>query len=237
MTRTSPTTLAVAADYADAMLVARRWKNILFLALFVVIVAQLAMFFSARFVPSIHIRPGESSATVQLQQTVRIFEFATDLTVYLGVLLPIVLAMVLLLIVIIMLVGRLVGVSHVTGAFCMSILLVCLMFPWQSLLNSRAVQAAGEIRAGVPLTTQPTDIQPMPDVRLPGALYTWPELVRNYDFSTTSYGVAILGWARFAVFPVVMLIILLMVHARSSRGLRFALGEAEVHVEVTPTTT
>jgi hypothetical protein len=32
-----------------------------------------------------------------------------------------------------------------------------------------------------------------------------------------------------------MLVILFMVQARSSRGLRFALGEAEVHVEVTTT--
>jgi hypothetical protein len=42
-----------------------------------------------------------------------------------------------------------------------------------------------------------------------------------------------LKWARFAGFPLLALLLLLMVQAKSSRGLKFALGESEVQVEVT----
>src|SRR5205823_5468557 len=45
MTRTA---LAIAADYADAMMVARRAKNWLFLVLLLVLLIQLALFFVAR---------------------------------------------------------------------------------------------------------------------------------------------------------------------------------------------
>ena len=41
----SRSNLAVAADYADAMLVARFWKNLLFLALFLLLLIQIAVFF------------------------------------------------------------------------------------------------------------------------------------------------------------------------------------------------
>ena len=46
MTRSN---LAVAADYADAMLVARFWKNLLFLLLFLLLLIQVAVFFVVRF--------------------------------------------------------------------------------------------------------------------------------------------------------------------------------------------
>ena len=46
MTRT---TLAVAADYADALLVARRSKNVLFLMLLLVLLLQVAVFLMYRF--------------------------------------------------------------------------------------------------------------------------------------------------------------------------------------------
>ena len=36
---------------------------------------------------------------------------------------------------------------------------------------------------------------------------------------------------RFVGWPVIAILILLSIQARSSRGLRFALGESEMHVE------
>src|SRR5436190_24200744 len=48
MTRTSTATLAVAADYADAMMTARRAKNWLFILVLLVLLSQLAVFFLAR---------------------------------------------------------------------------------------------------------------------------------------------------------------------------------------------
>jgi len=228
MTRSSPTTLAVAADYADAMLVARRAKNVLFLLLSFILLAQMGIFFAARYAHNLPFRPeGEPTATSTALRSVLFFEWFTDVANFAGVVLPIVLAVVLVLIVTIMLVGRLVGVSHVTSAFCWSIVLALLLFPWQSLLNSRVLQAAGEVYSGKAPTTHPTEAAPPPDIRPPGALYTWPELIRDYDFPDKAY----LKWVRFAGYPFVMLVILFMVQARSSRGLRYALGEAELHVD------
>src|SRR4051812_20407491 len=43
-----PSNLATAADYADAMMIARRAKNWLFLLLMLMVLAQIAIFFVAR---------------------------------------------------------------------------------------------------------------------------------------------------------------------------------------------
>lgn len=228
MTRSSPTTLAVAADYADAMLVARRWKDVLFFLLFIILVAQLAAFFVARYLHWLPIRAGDAPASDAALRVAVFLQYLTDVEVFLGILLPIVLAIVLLLIVTIMLVGRLVGVSHVTRAFCRAVILICLMIPWQALLNTRAIKAGGEVDAGVAVTTQPSDTSAIPDVRIPGALYTWPELVRDFDFPGSEWRTAWLHWARFVLYPVVMLILVMSIQIRGTRGLRLALGEAEV---------
>ena len=65
MTRTPPTTLAVAADYADAMLVARRAKNLLFLLIFFSLLAQISIFFLARYASVVQIRPADVATTGQ----------------------------------------------------------------------------------------------------------------------------------------------------------------------------
>ena len=52
MTRTTTTTtatLAVAADYADALMTARRAKNWLFLLLALILIIQIAVFFCVKF--------------------------------------------------------------------------------------------------------------------------------------------------------------------------------------------
>jgi hypothetical protein len=99
-----------------------------------------------------------------------------------------------------------------------------LLFPWQSLWN---YPGAGTLQS------QPTAMEDTligPRFGLPGVLYTWPELQHHAHFLTNPPTAAILGWGRFVGWPVVAIIILLMVQARSSRGLKFALGEAEINV-------
>jgi len=138
---------------------------------------------------------------------------------------------VLLLIVMIMLVGRLIGVSHVTSAFIWCVLLAVMIFPWQAFLlgTYRTARPPADASPGLADAYRHAD----PAFKIPGALYTWEELRRDYSFDNLSAAQSVLKWARFAGFPLLALLLLLMVQAKSSRGLKFALGESEVQVEVT----
>lgn len=254
MTRV-PMTQAVSADYADAMLVARRAKNQAFLLLLLTLLIQMGIFLTVKYVPSVKVKaevasplatatttaPATTTASVTILEhrdaavagsrlASPTVEWIIGGTVFLGIVLAVVLPVLLLLIIAIMLVGRLVGVAHVTSAFCLSLVFFALLFPWQTLLNTQAstfpIAQAGTMTSG----------DDVPRVRFPGALYTFSELQRDYDFHNDPvFPVAILGWGRFILLPLVTLILLLIVNGRSSRGLRFALGETEVPVEVVAT--
>lgn len=227
MTRT---TLAVAADYADAMLVARRWKNILFLLLLLFLLIQIGVFLGVRFYGSgsVTVTAGATDATQPAVHATRDLTpgavWLTNFIDFLAMVCVTVLAVVLLLVVMIMLVGRLIGVAHVTASFILCVILATLLFPWQSLWN---YPVAGTTQA----TPEPAEqIEVGPHFGLPGVLYTWPELRHRAHFENNN----ILGWARFVGWPVVAIILLFSVQARSSRGLKFALGESEVQVQTTP---
>ena len=271
MTRTNPTTatIAVAADYADAMMTARRAKNWLFILLLLVLLTQLTIFFLLRFkvirlgdqgtvpVPTAVDVNTQPESTTQLESTTQpgdadtqpavaanvettsksflvddVLRYVIPVTDFLGVTLAVVLGIVLLLIVTIMLVGRLIGVSHVTSAFVWCVLLTAMMFPWQAFLlgTYRPARSAGEVSPG---QYDARRFESDPPFKIPGALYTWEVLRRDYDFDHDSVAQDVLKWARFAGFPVLALLLLLMVQAKSSRGLKYALGESEVQVEVT----
>ena len=207
----SDPSLATSADYADALIIARRAKSWLFLILLLVLLLQLAFFFIARFtqvvVPD---APIVTTTMPTTRPTGQLFlSYITAATTFFGTILPMLLALVLLLIVNVMLVGRLVGLSRVTSAFVWCLLLMLLLFPWQVFFGG---------------TTDPLDF------RLPGLLYTWDELVRFAKFPTTDPMLALLKWARFVVFPLLALILLMMVQAKSNRGLRQAQGEARPDV-------
>ena len=257
MTRTSTANLAVAADYADAMMTARRAKNWLFIIVLLVLLSQIAVFFLARLhilslgdrltLPTIVSTTAPTTAAVEGSATTApsasasiaeqpksypvatILRYVIPVETFLGVTLAIVFSIVLLLITLIMLVGRLIGVSHVTSAFIWSVLLLVLLFPWQSFLLTGPRDAS----PGAAIVNDD------PAFKIPGTLYTWPELARDYDFKTTDPGGTpgfILKWARFAGMPIVALLILLTVQAKSSRGLKYALGESDVQIEVTTPT-
>jgi hypothetical protein len=139
-----------------------------------------------------------------------VLRYLTAIIDFLGIVLILVLAVVLMLIVKIMLVGRLIGVARVTSAFVWCVFLALLLFPWQAFLQN-------------------TDFSG--DFKLPGVLYTWSELIHptaGAKFSSSDFNQSILRWACFVGWPVIALILLLVVQAKSSRGLRAALGESEL---------
>jgi hypothetical protein len=226
MTRT---TMAVAADYADAMLIARRWKNILFLLLLLFLLVQIGVFLAVRLSGSPAASASTQPAIVPMRDMPGAMSWLINFTGFLSMIVVVVLAVVLLLIVGIMLIGRLIGVSQLTAAFVLCVVLAAILFPWQALWN---YPVAGTLQ-GSPAPVENLEVGPR--FGLPGALYTWPELQHRAYFSNSPLSAGIIGWARFVGWPVVAIILLFSVQVRSSRGLKFALGETEVHV-TQPTT-
>ena len=95
--------IETAADYADAMMTARSAKNVLVLALLLMLLAQLAIFFIARYKPSwiestISISTTTSSRTLTRRRakTRLALEYATAAIDFLGIAFSIVLSLVLL---------------------------------------------------------------------------------------------------------------------------------------------
>jgi hypothetical protein len=233
--------VATAADYADAMMIARRAKNWLVLLLLLMLLFQMGIFFATRY--TTYILPAQdapiaaadtaakpttapaattqtsvsasatSSGTVdRLRDKVpSLVRYLTAGINFLGIVFILLLAVVLSLIMKIMLVGRLIGVAQVTSAFIWCALLALLLFPWQSFLQN--TDFAG-------------------DFKVPGVLYTWSEYANPWSgarFTSTGFDApTVLHWARFVGWPALALIILLAVQAKSSRGLRAALGETEL---------
>ena len=69
MTRITTTPLAVSADYRDALVVARRAKNWLFLLLLLFLLTQITLFFLAKYTDVVRIGPG-GTATVKTPTSV-----------------------------------------------------------------------------------------------------------------------------------------------------------------------
>jgi len=188
-------TIATAADYADAMLTARKAKNVLTGIIAALILAQLAVFFLLRykFDPEAHRR-----AVDYLQYLLGGIDF-------LGLIAPLVLGVVLLLIVAIMLVGRLIGVSRLVSAFLWCVVLGALLFPWQALLINQSFTST--------------------EFKIPGVLYTWAELLARVRAHPEGIRQMLLFWSRFVGWPVLALLVLVTIQVSSRRGLRQALGE------------
>ncbi len=206
--------LATAADYSEAMGVARRAKSIIALILLLTLVIQLALFFLIRY-DVIPIAEASGATTQPTESTIKLGEimhYVTGVTLLGGIGLGIVLALVLVLITHIMLVGRLIGVGKVTGSLIWCFILVVFLFPWQTFMNN------------VNLTNG--------DFRIPGVLWTWGELLSRVhfpdDFSGEGWAKTILAWFRFVGAPVVAIVITLLIQLKSNRGIKMAMGEDEV---------
>jgi hypothetical protein len=237
--------IAVAADFAEAMLTARRAKNWLVAMILVMILLQITLFFLVRFeAVNINPQPASTSATPIVITTPpatqpdgdvsaigdpavraasdtrstttrqKMLQYVVGLTTFLGIVLILVLDIVLLLIINIMLLGRLIGISRVMSAFIWAVLLTALLFPWQAFLNHQ-----GLTEADAPF-------------KVPGVLYTWDELkIAREQFASPDNNLLLLKWSRFAAFPIVAIVLLLMVHSKSKRGLKLALGESDLPKE------
>jgi len=243
--------IATAADYADAMMAARRARNWIVLLLLLMLLGQLAIFLSLRHWPDLASAARNPDAHANPLNTVLLvmgLQYLVAGIDFLGIALTLVLAMVLLLIVGIMLVGRLIGVARVTSAYIWCLVLGVLLFPWQSFLSNPMTHPPALTLASAPAvaadaytgytTTQPISsilLPPDRDFKIPGVLYTWGEVTHptlGANFQATDWHTAWLHWARYVVFPVIAIIILMMIQVRSSRGLRMALGEVEVEPEI-----
>lgn len=201
----SVTGLATAADYSEAMGVARRAKSLLALLLLLMLLAQVTLFFLIRFdVIPLH---RLTSATQPTDQKLHdLLEYATAVVVLGGIALGIVLTGVLCLIAHIMLVGRLIGVGKVTSSLVWSFILVVFLFPWQYFMT--------------------------PNAHISGVLWTWGELLDkcnfNGAFTSANWANSIIGYFRFAGAPLVAVIITLLIQLKSNRGIRMAMGEDDV---------
>src|SRR4051794_3882050 len=174
-------TIATAADYADALITARRAKQWLFLLLLLMLLIQIGVFLAARYtnvvLPNdVAVSASTSPTTLPTNRSVGVpregLRYLPGISDFAGIALFVLLSMVLLLIVKIMLVGRTLGVARTTSAYIWSLLLVVLLFPWQAFLDPYVF-------------------------KIPGVLYTWDELLAGARFTSASLPENILKWARF----------------------------------------
>ncbi|MGA2500787.1 MAG: hypothetical protein ABSH20_23870 [Tepidisphaeraceae bacterium] len=121
--------IATAADYADALLVARTARNWVFTLLLVMLLAQMGLFFAYRYW---HALPADAPS---------VLHYALGGCGFLAMVLIVLLSLDMLLILHVMLVGRLIGVSHVTRAWLATVVLALLLFPWQAFLNNADLTA------------------------------------------------------------------------------------------------
>jgi hypothetical protein len=248
------TNLAASADYADALLTARRAKTVITVLLLLVLISELALFFVLRYFKPL---PTGITITKPEQLTRDISQYGVGLLDIAGLILPALLAGVIYLILKVQLVARLIGVGRITAALVWAILLMLLLFPWQAVLNNPAISYNESANAI--------------GMKLPGVIYTWAEVsdpwlgarfgmdenepgathlsqpasetLAKSDMQMRSeragdnppkFAELILHWARYVAFPVLSILILTIIHFKTQRALRQSLGEDVVVAETTP---
>jgi len=218
--------IATAADYADALLTARRAKNLLVLVVLLMLLIQLAVFFVVKYTGLVYpmtstaapaTSPSMESNTQQFWHSVA--QYGIGASEFVGVAGTILVALVLYLITQIMVVGRLIGVSRVISALVWTFVVLLLIFPWQAFLRDQTLHSREWI--------------------FPGVLYSWEELLSRVTMGTRGDDAPIsklvLHWARFVAWPLLAIIMLLSIQVKSNRGLRQALGEEVIDTrDVTP---
>lgn len=201
--------MLAAADHHDAVVVTRKAKSVVALLLLLMLLGQLALFFTARYTGLLVSDP--ATAATQPVEPTRLFNllhYALGLSVFVGMATSLLLSLLLLVLTLVMLSGRLVGVGQAASALVSSLVLLVLLFPWQAFLGGELLQR---------------------DFVIPGVLYTWDELRAGAKFVNAFDGIdsasaTILKWARFVAFPLLAIVILLLVHKRSNRGVNEALS-------------
>ncbi len=216
--------IATAADYADALLTARRAKNLLVLLVVLMLLIQLAVFFVVKYTGIVYPMNGSDAPATAPTTGDRadlwhsVAQYAVGTSVFIGVAGTVLAALMLYLITQIMVVGRLIGVSRVISALVWTFVVLLLIFPWQAFLADQTFKTRDWI--------------------LPGVLYSWDELIRNVRLGADApLSRQVLHWARFVAWPVIAIVMLLAIQVKSNRGLRQALGEESITTDFeTPTT-
>lgn len=98
------------------------------------------------------------------------------------------------------LVGRLGGIRHISRAFFLSVILLVLVVPWQSVVGSR----------------------------LPGVVYTFPELLDWLATKNESLLSTIVYYVRFSGYWLIFLLLLLVSQVRSARWTKSILRRLEI---------
>jgi hypothetical protein len=245
MSRTPPAALASSADLYDVLRTARRARSAFFTVVLLVLLSQIGLFCTYRFAgklqrslgpggrsstpaevvtsnpatrpadapttqPGTAARPTDfsalSAANEKPKPTRQMLKYLVGISGFVGVASALLLTLVLVLILDVMVVGRTLGLKYATAAVLWSIVLLVLLFPWQAFLISHDAEAA--------------------EFKVPGVLYSFNELdwgARPTDPMTIYQQV--LYWSRWLVAPAVSLVILIVAFAKSSRAVRYALGE------------
>ena len=237
--------LATSADYADALLVARKAKHVLFLLIFIMLLLQLALFFVARYTQVIPTAsrvtaaavngdadPAPVDASVGAATTVPSADAATTLPLEPAAMTP----------------PRpqrnsareilqyLSGMTLFLGTVLPILLAFTLLVIVNIMLIGRLIGVTRVLSAFflclvLVLMMFPWQIYfgirtGRDDFRVPGVLYTWNDLRTNANFPTGDMAYAFIKWVRFVGMPVVATVLLMMVQGKSNRGMRQALGES-----------
>lgn len=233
---------AASAVYHDALTTARGWRNLCFLILLLILLAQLALFFTARFTDNvIPVRGAEAEngrseivSGVDVTQTTRPVveedgEIETDRDTDVDLTTS-------------SIDSEVVGdwlymllYACLWGGLVFSILLsLTLLFTTLVMLNGRTVGVSRQMGAFFWSLVLLLLLIPWQTIlnhpalegglfHLPGVLYTWDELYENGKefYNRPDW----LGWVRFAVWPAVALFVLFVVQSKARRGVKEALGE------------
>ena len=213
----TPAGLVAAADPAEALAAARRAKTTLCTLLFFVLGTVLTLFFLLRYVPSM--RPLVAGPTpVPPDSRAAVLQYAVGLLDMAALVLPLVLVVMVGATLLVQVAAGAAGTGRTVSALGWAVLLAVLLFPWQAVLNNPAINPDPRANAI--------------GMKLPGVVCTWAELSHPTQGATfaelnvpgTDKLAAGLHWARYALFPLLAMIVVGLVHTKTERGLRQSFG-------------
>jgi hypothetical protein len=246
--------LALAADYSDALITARRAKNVLVLLILLMLLGQIALFFTAKYTNYIPVKSAPAAtpagATTEAAVNADAKNLVADAMSMIPTTAPTDAASTSsnLPPTAIEVMQYFVGLTGFFGITLSIVLAIVLLLLTIIMLVGRLIGVARVTSAFIwslllivllfPWQAFLADAHFASDFKIPGVLFTWVELVKfakvGVDGASPGIETLILHWARFVVFPVATVVITLLIQFKSSRGLREALGEVDA-VAAVPT--
>ena len=224
-----PRTLVAAADYADALTVARRVRLGVCLGLWFVLGTGLTLFFLLRYTAATR---ALLTAPADHVAGRAVLEYLVGLLDYAALILPLVLIGATAATLGVQVAARTVGAGPTTSSLAWALLLAVMLFPWQAVLNNPSINADDRADAI--------------GMKVPGVVYTWAEVSHPSQGATfaevtgrvpgappsegpvpptgVERAAAVLHWARYVGFPALAMVIVGLAHAAGERGLRRSFG-------------